>query len=91
MEADVNGALKIKQKIANVILIYITVDLEILMNRVKRRGNETKEEIKIRMKRAELENDKGQSFDYQIENPEWHPEAAINKVLKIIKKELQKK
>lgn len=91
MEADVNGALEIKKKLGNVVLIYITVDLNILKSRVKRRGNETEEEIKIRMRRAELENCKGQSFDYQIENPEGHPEVAINKVLEIIKKELQKK
>lgn len=89
METDVNGALEIKKKIEHVVLIYITVDLEVLKKRVKRRGNETEEEIRIRMKRAELENCKGQSFDYQIENPEGHPEVAINKVLGIIKQELQ--
>lgn len=91
MEADVNGALTIKKKMAEVVLIYIIVDLEILKKRVKGRGDETREEIEMRMKRAELENCKGQSFDYQIKNPEGHPEAAINKVLEIIKKELQKK
>ncbi|TSC90741.1 MAG: guanylate kinase, partial [Candidatus Berkelbacteria bacterium Licking1014_96] len=89
MEADVNGALEIKKKISGVILIYIMVDLEILKKRVKKRDNETKEEVEMRMKRAELENCKGLSFDYQIENPEGHPEAAIKRVLKIIKKELQ--
>lgn len=91
MEADVNGALEIRKKMANVILIYITVDLVILKKRIKKRGNETDEEIEIRIKRATLENEKGQEFDYLIENPEGHPEIAINRVLEIIKNELQKK
>lgn len=91
MEADVNGALEIKKKIGNVVLIYITVDLNILKYRIKRRGNEIEEEIGIRMRRGALENKKGQAFDYQIDNPEGHPEMAINGVLEIIEKELQKK
>ena len=45
----------------------------------------------MRMKRAARENEKGERFDYQIDNPEGHPEVAINRVLEIIKKELQKK
>jgi len=91
MEADVNGGLEIKKKMAGVVLIYITVDLEILKNRIKRRGNETQEEIEMRIKRAALENQKGESYDYQVENPEGHPEIAINKVLEIIADELQNK
>ncbi|MCX6811502.1 MAG: guanylate kinase [Candidatus Berkelbacteria bacterium] len=91
MEADVNGALKIKRKMENVILIYITVDLVTLRKRVTRRGNETEKEINLRMKRAVMENKKGQSYDYIIENPEGHPEVAINEVLETIDKELKKR
>ena len=91
MEGDVKGGLEIKKKMAGVVLIYITVDLEILKNRIKRRGNETQEEIEMRIKRAALENQKGESYDYQVENPEGHPEIAINKVLEIIADELQNK
>jgi guanylate kinase len=91
MEADVNGALEIKKKMKNVVLIYIMVDLKILRKRVQKRGNETKKEINLRMKRASLENEKGKSYDYNIENPEGHPEIAINGVLDIIKKELKKR
>ncbi|MBU2595476.1 hypothetical protein KJ713_01415 [Patescibacteria group bacterium] len=91
MEADVNGALEIRNKMDRVVLIFIRVDFNILKKRIKRRGNETDQEIKIRMKRAEMENQKSQKYDYRIENPEGHPEVAINKVLGIIKQELQKK
>ena len=91
MEADVNGALEIKKKMKYVVLIYITVDLTTLRKRVQKRGNETEKEIDLRMKRASLENEKGKNYNYNIENPEGHPEVAINKVLGIIKKELQKK
>lgn len=75
----------------NVVLIYIMVDLKILRKRVQKRGNETEKEINLRMKRASLENEKGKSYDYNIENPEGHPEIAINGVLDIIKKELKKR
>jgi guanylate kinase len=91
MEADVNGALKIKEKLADVVLIYIMAELKTLRKRIKRRGNETNQEINLRMKRARLENDKGRTFDYLIENPEGYPEIAIKRVLAIIKKELQKR
>lgn len=90
MEADVNGALKIKQKIEGVVLIFIKVDLKQLGKRIRKRGQNSEEEIRRRLKTALVENRKAKAYDYQIENPEGHPEAAINKVLGIIKKELQR-
>lgn len=90
LEADVNGALKIKKKKKNVVLIYILVGFSILRKRLERRSDETRKGIAARIKRAELENKKGRKFDYLIGNPEGYPDVAINKVLEIIEKELQR-
>lgn len=91
MEADYKGAFEIKDKMPNVVLIYIMVDLAIIRKRIIKRGSETEKEIRIRIGRAAAENKQAKDYDYVVENPEGHPEVAINKVLEIIKKELQKK
>lgn len=91
IEADVNGAQKIKKKMDNVVLIYIMVDLVTIRKRIIKRGNETKKEIEVRLGRAELENKKAKFYNYIINNPEGHPEKAINRVIEIIGAELKKR
>ncbi|MCX6796532.1 MAG: hypothetical protein NTW06_03480 [Candidatus Falkowbacteria bacterium] len=90
MEADYKGAFEIKDKMPNVILIYIMVDLTIIRKRIIKRGSETEKEIRIRIGRAAAENKQAKDYNYVVENPEGHPEIAINEVLDIIDKELKK-
>jgi len=89
MEADVNGALKIKEKIPEAILIFLTCKLEFLEKRMQKRKDTKKEHIKYRLELAKKEMSRANEYDYTVENPEGHPEHAVDEVVKIIKKELQ--
>jgi guanylate kinase len=67
------------------------VDLVTIRKRIIKRGNENKKEISIRMGRVAAENRRAKDYDYVVENPEGHPDVAINRVLEIIESELNNK
>lgn len=85
LEIDVNGGLNIKKKYPNTILIFLTAEMKDIESRIRKRGQNTEEEIQARLKTAKNEFRLASKYDYIVENPEGHPEKAINQVLKIIK------
>jgi len=91
IEVDVNGGMNIKKQISNAVLIFITANLKDIKIRIEKRGDTTKHHLEYRMNLAKQEIEKSKYYDYIVENPEGHPEIAINNVLEIIEKELKKR
>ncbi len=83
LEIDTQGALQIKEKMPEALLIFIAPpSLEELEARLRGRHTETEEAIQKRLKcvKSELENSK--QYDYVIVNDKV--ENAVEKILKII-------
>ena len=83
LEIDTQGALQIKEKMPEALLIFIAPpSLEELEARLRGRHTETEEAIQKRLKcvKSELENSK--QYDYIIVNDTV--ENAVEKILKII-------
>ena len=84
IEVDVNGARSIKSKLPEAVLIFIMPpSFEVLLNRLSRRGTETKEQIDGRMKAALSEIAKAEMYDYIVVNDKL--EDAVSDVLSIMR------
>lgn len=80
------GGLNVKKLYPNTILIFIQSKLSDIKARLIKRGKESQEEIERRLKAAKKELQYKKLYDYIVENPEGHPEKAVEEVEKIIKK-----
>ncbi|MCU7496758.1 MAG: guanylate kinase [Ignavibacteria bacterium] len=88
-EVDVKGALNIKKIYPGAAMIYIMPpSLEELKKRLSNRMTETKEDLKKRLDRAEMELGLKDEFDYIVINDEL--ETAISEVKEIIKNKINK-
>lgn len=87
LEIDVQGALQVKRRFPEAILIFILPpSAEELASRLKSRGTETPEELELRLKNASLEMGKRELYDYAIVNDEV--KRASSELIDIIKKEM---
>lgn len=92
MEIDVQGAAQIKQKMPNVILIFLKYENGDLEQLIRHRvgadssRNFSEEEIQKRVTSARMEETHVNEYDYVVENPEGHPEKTVDEIEKIIKK-----
>ncbi len=87
-DVDVKGALSIKSKYPEAVLIFIKPpSVETLRKRLEGRGSETPEQIDRRMARVRMELEKGESFDYIVINDDL--KRAVNEVFDIINKKLK--
>lgn len=87
-ELDVKGALNIKKRYPEAVLIFIVPpSIEVLEQRLRNRKTETEIDIKKRIDRAEMELKYKDKFDYMVVNTNL--EEAIEKTKKIIDKELK--
>ena len=87
LEVDVKGALRIKKKYSNSVLIFIAPpSREVLKKRLIERKTETEEDLKKRIERAEMELDYKDRFDYVVVNNNL--DSAIDEVKKIVTKEI---
>lgn len=69
LEIDVDGAIKIKEKENDAVLIFIKPkDIKQLEKRLRKRGNNNEEEIKKRLDKALYEINKSIYYDYIIES-----------------------
>jgi len=84
LELDVKGALDVKRKIKEAVLIFILPpSLEALRDRLRKRGDVSEEEIEKRMEVAPFEIEVGKSeFDYGIVNED--AEVAAMELEKIL-------
>lgn len=88
-DVDVNGALSIKTRYSEAVLIFIKPpSIEALRERLEGRGSESKEQLERRMARVPMELEKGETFDYIVVNDEL--ERAVKEVFDIISRNLSK-
>lgn len=84
LEIEIQGALKIKQKFPEAILIFITTkDSDTLINRLRGRGTEDEATIRKRMGRAAQEAEGVDLYDYIVINDVL--EDCVEAIDKIIK------
>lgn len=80
---DVQGAQQIKKKVKDAVLIFILPpSLKNLEERLKKRGKETLEEIKKRLKKAKWEISKSKMYDYKIVNDKL--KKAVLELVKVV-------
>lgn len=87
LEIDVQGALQVKRRFPEAILIFILPpSTEELASRLRGRGTETPEELEIRLKNASLEIGQRELYDYAIVNDEIN--RASSELIDIVKREI---
>ena len=83
LDIDVKGALQIKSKFPDAVLIFILPpSTEELRKRLLGRKTDDSQEIEKRLKRLPLEYAEGKKFDYQVVND--HLEDAVERIEKIL-------
>ena len=83
LEIDVDGALKVKEKFNDALLIFIAPpSYEELEKRLKERNTDSKDKIKERIEKANYELSKKNEYDYIVVNDTI--EKAVNEIQKII-------
>ncbi len=71
LEIELQGALQVKEKIPETVLVFLTPPrAKELENRLRGRGTEDDETIKARLKRASEESDYMDKYDYVLVNDE---------------------
>jgi guanylate kinase len=84
LDIDVLGALNIKKKFPNSVLLFIKApSIEILKKRLTDRKTESEKDIKKRLERVEFENEQANHFDHVIINDTI--ETTINEIESLIK------
>ena len=69
LEIEIQGAMKIKEKISDTVLVFVTPPtIRELKNRLVGRGTETQDVIESRLKRASEEAEGIESYDYLLVN-----------------------
>lgn len=87
LEVDVKGALNIKEVYPDSVLIFISPpSMDELKKRLFNRNTESEEDFNKRIKRAEMELEYREKFDYNVYN--YSLDDASKEVNEIIKKEL---
>jgi guanylate kinase len=85
LRIDVQGAATIRQKVPQAVLIFLmTLSLDELEKRLKKRRTETSAEVNLRLKTAVKELDRIPMFDYVVINREGKIDRAIADINAII-------
>lgn len=83
LDVDIQGAFRLQQEYPDAIMIFILPpSVAALRQRLKQRGTETREQLKIRFERAKQEMQAFDQFDYVVVNKEL--ECAVRQVLSIV-------
>lgn len=84
LDVDVQGALKLKREYPQAITVFILPpSIAQLRRRLRRRGTETKEQLKIRFENAKAEIGFYDKFEYAVINDDLG--SAVDQVLSIVK------
>lgn len=69
LEIDYQGGFQVREKFPRTLMIFVMPpDKDALVFRLKKRGTETQEQIRIRLEKAEEEMQYAQEYDYVIVN-----------------------
>ena len=93
LEIDVQGALQIKKKIPDSILLFVAPpDLQVLERRLRERGTESEEALQLRLRNASREIAQSHLYDHVIVNvsADQASEELKNIILGYRKKEEEK-
>lgn len=93
LEIDVQGALQIKKKIPDSILLFVAPpDLQVLERRLRERGTESEEALRLRLRNARREIAQSHLYDHVIVNvsADQASEELKNIILGYRKKEEEK-
>ena len=86
LEIEIQGAMKIKEKIPEAVLIFVTPpNMEELERRLVGRGTEAPEVIRSRLSRASEEAEGMEAYDYLLVNDEL--EECVDELHRIISSE----
>ena len=86
LEIEIQGAMKIKEKIPEAVLIFVTPpSVDELRRRLEGRGTETQEVIESRLSRAAEEAEGMEDYDYLLINDDL--EECVNELHRIISSE----
>lgn len=85
LEIEMQGALKVKEKLPETVLVFVTPQsIEELHRRLVSRGTETKDVIDARMAQAKEESKFMQHYDYILVNETNKEEECVDKLHEII-------
>ena len=88
LDIEVQGALQIKEKMPEAIMIYVLPpDYETLLARIRGRGTETEDVIAERMQKAHTELGYFERYDYVVVNETGGVEQAAENVIAILNAE----
>jgi guanylate kinase len=91
VKPEVNGALAIKQRFPDAVLIFIVPDrFSLLRSRLEARRSETNETIAARLAIAHEELRSVRHFDYLLINEDARPDEAVNDLEAIVRAERQR-
>ena len=83
LEIEIQGAMKIREKISEAVLIFVTPPtIDELRRRLTGRGTETADVIASRLRRAEKESEEMNSYDYILINDQV--EGCVDQLHQII-------
>jgi len=84
MRLDVQGAATLRDKYPDALLIYLTTSDEDLLKRLRARGTDSEDALRLRVAAVRREAATLKVFDYVVENPENCMESAVETILAII-------
>jgi guanylate kinase len=88
IKVDVQGAMTIKNKLPDAVLIFLMPpSLEELGRRLKRRGTESAADLELRLDTARSEIDRLPVFDYMVMSRQNHIDQAVSDIVAIIRAE----
>jgi guanylate kinase len=88
LEIETQGALQVKQKMPEAILIFIAPpSFEELEHRLRGRNTESEEAIQKRLHEVKIEFERSKHYDYVVVNDDL--ERAVSEIEEITKKELE--
>jgi guanylate kinase len=88
LEIETQGALQVKQKMPEAVLIFIAPpSFEELENRLRGRNTESEEAIQNRLHEVKIELERSKYYDYVVVNDDL--ERAVSEIEVITKKELE--
>ena len=91
IRVDVQGALRIKELVPDVLMIFIhPPSMDVLRYRLERRGLNSETDIQTRLAAAVDEINQSSVFDYQVINHEGQLDAVVDEVIDTICREARR-
>jgi guanylate kinase len=91
VKPEPQGMRKIKAKLPEALTVFIMPpSLEALRKRLLERGTETRDQLDLRMRNAEIEMAAAPEYDYVVVNEDGKIEDTVREIASIIRKEQQR-